>query len=386
MLGCGPYGMAAAAHLRAVGVDARVCGEPMKFWQEQMPAGMFLRSAWYACDIADPCHSFTLEIFLANQGILPAAPVPWHTFIEYGQWFQRSLVPDVDRRHIESIASNGEGFCVRLEDGETLNARRVVVAAGISRFANRPPQFNHLPTALVTHSSDHNDLARFNGRRVAVIGGGQSAFETAALLHESGSDVEIIMRTPRVRWLRGNIEFRRRLSVWRRLFYPRTDVGPPGLNQIVARPMLLRCFPPKLRALIARRSTRPSAASWLEHRLKSVKITTSRQVGSASRCGDRIKLELDDASSREVDHVILGTGYRVDIARYPFLTPDLLRSIACVDGHPRLDCGFQTTVKGLHFLGAPAAWSFGPLAKFVSGTEYSGRALARSIVDQGRRK
>ena len=44
ILCCGPYGMAAAAHLRAAGVEARVWGEPMKFWQEQMPAGMFLRS------------------------------------------------------------------------------------------------------------------------------------------------------------------------------------------------------------------------------------------------------------------------------------------------------------------------------------------------------
>jgi cation diffusion facilitator CzcD-associated flavoprotein CzcO len=55
IIGAGPYGLAAAAHLRAAGVEPRVFGEPMAFWQRQMPKGMRLRSPWTASHIADPC-------------------------------------------------------------------------------------------------------------------------------------------------------------------------------------------------------------------------------------------------------------------------------------------------------------------------------------------
>ena len=85
---------------------------------------------------------------------------------------------------------------------------------------------------------------------------------------------------------------------------------------------------------------------------------------------------LDDGSAREVDHVMMATGYQVDIARYPFLDPGLLRAIKRAGGYPRLNAGFETSVRGLHFLGASASWSFGPLTKFVSGTEFSAGALA----------
>ena len=379
VLGSGPYGLAAAAHLRANGVQTRVFGEPMSFWREQMPAGMFLRSAWYASDIADPAHRFTLDDYLSSHGIAPSAPVPRDTFIAYGQWFARNWVPDLDRRRVRAIAPDAKGFRVLLEDGETLNAGRVVVAAGISPFAYRPAQFKDLPGALASHSSQHHNLEAFAGRRVAVIGGGQSALESAALLREAGADVEVIVRAPMVRWLRGKVELRQSLGRLRQVLYPRTDVGPPGLNQIVSRPHLLRLMPPRLRAAITYRSIRPSAASWLKPRIDGVTITTSRWVVSARPAGEGLRLELDDGSAREVDHVMMATGYEVDIARYPFLDAGLLRAIKRAGGYPRLNAGFETSVRGLHFLGAPASWSFGPLTKFVSGTEFSAGALTSWI-------
>ena len=33
IVGAGPYGLAAAAHLRRAGVEVRVIGQPMSFWQ-----------------------------------------------------------------------------------------------------------------------------------------------------------------------------------------------------------------------------------------------------------------------------------------------------------------------------------------------------------------
>ena len=104
-----------------------------------------------------------------------------------------------------------------------------------------------------------------------------------------------------------------------------------------------------------------------------------RWITSAAEAGDRVRVALSDGTARAVDHVLLGTGYRVDISRYPFLAPALLESIRRTDGYPQLDAGFECSVPGLHFVGAPAAWSFGPLMRFVTGSRFAARALLRRI-------
>src|SRR5438046_3115794 len=55
IIGAGPYGLSAAAHLKTLkGLEVRVFGEPMSFWERHMPAGMRLKSVWRASHISDP--------------------------------------------------------------------------------------------------------------------------------------------------------------------------------------------------------------------------------------------------------------------------------------------------------------------------------------------
>jgi thioredoxin reductase len=383
VLGSGPYGLSATAHLRASGIETTVFGQPMEFWERQMPAGMFLRSAWYASDISDPSAQFSLNEFKAREKLEFSPPVPLESFVRYGHWFQSHVLPDLDRRKVTRIEKNGS-FRLSLSDGETVTAKRVVIAAGISPFAYRPPEFSGLPGRLATHSSEHRDLSRFRGQRVLVIGGGQSAFESAALLKEAGAEVELVMRAPKVRWLHGSVHFRARLGALRRLLYPPTDVGPPGLNQLIARPHLFRLLPLGLRSRLAYRAIRPAAATWLRDRMADVTVTTGLRATRAEACGDMARVEFDDGSRREVDHVLLATGFRVDISRYDFLGSELLRRLKVDQGYPRLTLGLESSIEGLHFMGAPAARSFGPLVRFVSGTGYSARALTAAIVRSSR--
>lgn len=381
IVGAGPYGLAAAAHLRAAGVDTHVFGDAMTFWQQQMPAGMYLRSAWEASHIADPRRALTLDAYQDAQGIRLSRPLPLDDFVAYGQWFQRQAVPDVDRRTITRVEGASGGFRILAEDGEPLYARRVVIATGIASFTWRPPQFDGLPAALVSHSSEHRDLTRFAGRQVLVIGGGQSAFESAALLHEAGAEVRMLVRASLVHWL-GHGAWMRRHGGPLKLLYAPTDVGPPGLSWVVALPDLFRRLPRGLQERVARRAIRPAGAAWLPARLASVPIETGRTVVSAAPAGERLRLRLDDGSDRCVDHVLLATGYRVDVTRYAFLAPALAREVRRSDGYPTLTPGFESSVAGLHFLGAPAALSFGPLMRFVSGTGYTAHALTRCIAGE----
>jgi cation diffusion facilitator CzcD-associated flavoprotein CzcO len=387
IIGAGPYGLAAAAHLRAVGIETCSFGRVMEFWENQMPAGMFLRSSWEASHIADPDRELTLDRYQATRNMHLPKPIPLGDFIDYGRWFQRQTVPDVDERRVARLERTAKGFSLSLEDGESVHVARVVVATGIAPFARRLPQFDGLRRELVSHASDHRDLCRFGHKRVAVVGGGQSALESAALLAEAGTEVEVIVRKPEVHWLDQKLAWlKSEANPLRRLFYPPTDVGPPGLNWIVATPGLFRRLPFSLQEKIAYRSIRPAGSGWLLPRVGEVRFTTSRVVNAASSAGGQVTLKLDDNSQRCVDHVLLATGYRVDVSLYDFLTPELLKGVRRIDGYPLLGPGFESSVPGLHFLGAPAARSFGPVCRFVSGTPYTTRALARCIAGKNHRK
>lgn len=382
IIGAGPYGLSAAAHLRTIkGLEVRLFGEPMSFWDRHMPVGMLLRSNWTATQIADPNHEITLEAYQAASGTRFSMPVPLDRFIDYGLWYQRQVAPDVDRRNVMLVERHSRGFRVTLDDGEILIARRVISATGIGAFVRRPAEFRDLPKEVVTHSSEHREFSEFAGKSVLIVGGGQSALESAALLHESGAQVEVVSRQSHINWLGGwaSKTLHNRLGKFTKdLLYAPTDVGPAGISQLVARPDLLRLLPRPVQDKLRRRAVRPAGARWLVTRLENVPLRLGRSIVSV-QVRDGVRARLDDGSERSVDHILLGTGYSVDIAKYKFLASELLESIDRYNGFPRLKSGLETSVPGLHILGAPAAWSFGPLMQFVSGAGYASRSLLRCI-------
>ncbi len=95
--------------------------------------------------------------------------------------------------------------------------------------------------------------------------------------------------------------------------------------------------------------------------------------------GEEVELKLDDGSERRVDHVLLGTGYRVDVSQYAFLSKDLVSQVRQLEGYPEVTAGFCSSVPGLHFIGAAAARSFGPLLYFVTGTEFTSKQLSSHV-------
>jgi len=380
IVGAGPYGLSAAAHLRAAnGLDVHVFGEPMSFWERHMPKGMLLRSPLAGSHLSDPSRSLTLQAYEAASGNQITAPLPLHRFTDYGRWFQSQAVPDLDARKVDRVENNGQGFHLTLEDGETWKAGRVVIAAGIMPFAWQPPEFRHLPFSLASHACMHCDLSHLAGKKVAVIGAGQSALESAALLNELSAEVEVLARAPFIRWLWRRKWFHTFKPVARLLYAP-PDVGQAGLSHLVARPNLFRRMPREWQNRLGKRAIRPAGAGWLNPRCAPLRIRNETSVVSAVVRGDQVELRLSDGSHRHVDHVLLATGYRVDIARYPFLTKRILEAIWRTDGYPHLDDGFESSVPGLHFLGAPAAWSFGPLMRFVAGAGFASHALTRGIL------
>jgi thioredoxin reductase len=381
IVGAGPYGLSAAAHLRAVGIEATVFGEPMNFWASGMPEGMLLRSPREASTISDPQSMFTLEAYEAASGTEPVKRVKWETFVAYGKWFQKQLGCNSDQRGVADIRRNGAGFKLTLADGTVLSSQRVIVAAGIGPFRKTPEVFSGLSPKSASHCYDGRNFREL-GKRVAVIGAGQSALESAAILHEMEIDVEVIARIQELRWI-GMHQRLHRLGPISKALSSKHDVGPIGISRLVAYPNLVYHFPIGIKDRIRTRAVRSAGAPWLIPRLNNVKISTGRTVVSAKELDCEVQLLLDDGSERRVDHILMATGYRVDIAKYQFLAPALVKAVRQLDGYPDLAGGFETSVPGLHFIGATAARNFGPLMYFVTGTEFAARELT-SVLRRGR--
>jgi cation diffusion facilitator CzcD-associated flavoprotein CzcO len=377
VVGAGPYGLAVAAHLQEAGVPRRVVGQPADYWRRHMPAGMFLKSSWRASSVASPRSSLSLPAFERMRGAAVPRPVPLQDFVEYLEWFQRAAVPDLDTRQVLRVDQDGDGFSVTFPGQVQVSAARVVLATGLRGFSYRPSVFDPLPSELVSHTEDTPPLERLAGRRVLVMGAGQSAIETAVLAHEAGAQVQVLVRAPDVHWLTRKA----RLDRWpARGLYAPSDVGPAGLSWLVAQPGVMRRLPAEARRRMTERCLRPAVTAWLLPRSEGVTFTCGRAVVAATATAGGVRVSLDDGSALEADHVLLGTGFRPGLDRMPMLAPALRAAIRTREGYPVLGPGFETSVPGLHAVGALAVESYGPVMRFVSGTWHAAPSLAAHLL------
>lgn len=372
VVGAGPYGLAVSAHLRGQGVETQTFGKPMEFWQK-MPPSMHLKSTYSSITISDPQRQYTQQRYAEKSGTPVEEPVPLPFLLGYAEWFRQNNVPDIDTAYVSNVARDGKRFRVTLDDGREVAASQVVVASGVARFANIPGYARDLPETLVTHTQEHTDFSPYSGQQVVVVGGGESALESAALLHEAGAEVEVIAREP-VIWINRGLAN----NLTRRIFYPPSDVGPAGLAWVVNFPGVFRMLPENARKTIDHRCVRPSVAPWLRHRVEhKLRVTESTSITSATPRGERLALTLSDGTSREIDHLFLGTGYAPDVERLTFLEPDLRARIIRNNGYTVLNEWFESSVPGVYFTGAIAGYTFGPICRFIAGTGACARQIAR---------
>lgn len=377
IIGAGPYGLAAAAHLKAKNIPTLIFGKPMEFWKK-MPPGMFLKSTWASLNIADPKNAYKLHTFGKTHQITPQDPVALKTFLSYSQWYLGKVNLNIDQTFVRLLAQDGKGFHAELEDGREVKASRVLIATGVALYPRIPAFARHLPPELVTHSQDHSDFLDFQGKQVVVVGRGQSAFESAALLAEAGAQVELIARGPIV-WIDRRLY--RYAGFARRLFYPPSDIGPAGISWLVAFPHIFRRFSEQRRVTIDARCVRPAAAPWIRSRVEGYfTLTPEVSITAAKEQGEKLALQLSDGSARLVDHVVLGTGYQPEIEKLTYIDPALRQKVQQRDGSPLLNQWFESSVPHLYFSGALAAYNFGPICRFVTGSFGPARQLAHHAV------
>ena len=366
-------------------------GRTMGAWRFNMPAGMLLKSEPYASDLSAPGPHFLARDYCAQAGEVyheRVIPLSREQFIDYGTWFADQLVPGVEETEIVSLSQAPTGgFMLRTADDQRIRAARVVVATGIIPFAFVPPELSALPSELVSHTSQHASLEGFRGKEVLVVGAGSSALETAALLHENGAAVKLVSRGDGLSWPTANPADPSRLERLRKPVVRLCEGWPCWVYDRL--PDLFRFLPKETRIEHAFGFLGPQGAWWLRDRVEgTIPTLLGHQILGAEAVGDRVQLHLRNSEghvTESADHVIAGTGFRIDLNRLDYLSHSLRADLKLVAGAPVLDRHLESNVPGLFFTGALAAPSLGPLMRFVAGTHFTGPRLVHRLRPKGRR-
>lgn len=373
IVGAGPFGLSLGAYARRHSIEAAIVGHPMGFWKAHMPTGMVLRSGrdWHL----DPGGVDTIDAFLAARPGGPdgGAPLSLDLYLEYAEWFRRrqELSPRPD--HVARLDRSEGRFLATMDAGDVVVADNVVVAVGFGSFRHLPADLVALlPPGRHRHTCDLVEPADFAGRRCLVVGGRQSAFESAALLAEAGAAaVHLTYRhdTPR---------FAPSDWTW---FGERVDA-------MVDDPGWFRRLSGDERAVVEGRfweEGRLKLEPWLGPRVAGDPVSLhprTHVVGCAERAG-ALEMTLDDGTSLDVDEVVFATGYRPDASRVPFLREgNVWADLAVEDGFPCLDESFQTSVPGLFVTSMLAVRDFGSFFAFTISTRTSAQVIGAAIRER----
>ncbi|MFI5620786.1 NAD(P)-binding domain-containing protein [Streptomyces sp. NPDC051567] len=387
VIGAGPYGLSVAAHAAGAGLGVRVLGRPMASWRDHMPDGMYLKSEPWSSNLCAPGGRHTLADYCATRAIVAehGTPLPVGTFGEYGMWFARRAVPEVEEVTVTEVTPQGGGFRVRTAQGPPLLARTVVLAVGVMPFVNHPAPLRDLPPGHFSHSSGHRDLARFAGRDVAVLGAGQAALETAALLAERGARPCLVARRSRLNWNTVPQPLDRTpLSALRA---PHSGLGTGWRSWAWSElPRAVRLLPARTRQRIAATALGPAGAWWLRDRFEGrVPVLLGHRLHRAVAVGERTRLGLTTPAGESVvldtSHVIAATGFTPDLDRLELLDAGLRAALVTVGESrtPELSAGFESSWPGLFFAGLLTAPSFGPSMRFVHGAGFTAGRLVAGV-------
>jgi FAD-dependent urate hydroxylase len=318
-----------AAHLHRHGREFRIFGTPMQSWRANMPVGIYLKSEGCASSLSDPTGSYTLRAHCHEHGLRYGdygVPMPLETFLHYGLAFQRRFVPEVEDTQVVGLERSSDGYELRTAGGEAVTARSMVPAVGISHFAYVPPQLARPPRELASHAAQHRDLGGFAGRDVTVVGGGQSALETAALVHEQGAKpprpcppapAGLERRSGRLAASPGPAGA-----------LPDHRAGPGWRSYYCNGPRVFHGLPEPTRVRTVNTALGPGGSWRLKDRLLGqASLLSGHTVRGIEADGDPVWLQMEGEDGTLLDwtteHVIAGTGDRVDLSRLPFLSDEL---------------------------------------------------------------
>jgi FAD-dependent urate hydroxylase len=380
VVGAGPFGLSVAAHLRERRV--RTFGEEMETWRTCMPREMLLRSAWEETSLSAPGAVGTLDEWVRETEESRREPIPLEMFLRYSAWFAERFVRDRDTSRVASVEPGRNAYRLTTVEGSEVDADHVVVAVGVMPFAYAPPELGERLGGSISIATGMEEADRYAGKRVLVVGGGQAGLEAAGLAAQAGATVELVTRS-RVRWFADREPHHRRGPVRGRLYrlaYPVVGYGPPPLNRLVMNPDLFAALPERVRRSLSARVLRSGGSPWIREFVeRGVRVSEHNTITHVEQAPSGLVVRLTDGTEREVDQILIACGYRFDLDRLSFISPETRARIATRGGWPIIDRFFRSSDPKIFFVGYAAEHRFGPLSRFVLGTEFAASRVRQAL-------
>lgn len=364
IVGSGPFGISLASHAVSNNLKYKLFGYPMDFWKNQMPQDMFIRTPHEFVSFSDSKDELTVQQFSKETGTELFTPLPRPIFIEYANWFAKKSGIEFTKEKVTKVSHNDGYYEVISESGEHYVSRNVVVATGVEHYKYLPDFLKGMPSNLVSHTSGYTKFSHLKGKKVVVLGSGQSAWEAAGLLHRDGAEVELIYRkrTPNYAGSRENeIALRDVGNVFYNLPKVEKETGwgqSPGSIAHFLKPFVEGIVPQS----------------------PGVEIKKVEMVNK-----DEIQITLSNGEERLVNHIVAATGFRIDIDKVPFFDKNLLSAIDREEGYfhfPKLNESFESSFPGLYFAGPLSSHSHGPTFRFILGLRKTAFSIIPSIVKE----
>jgi indole-3-pyruvate monooxygenase len=338
VVGAGPAGLASAACLKQQGIEAVV-----------LEAGPDLATSWRNHYLR--LHLHTVKTHSSLPGLpfprdVPLYPSRAQVVAYLEQYAAHFGIAPCTGEPVTQISAQGDRLVVTSARAR-YRARVVVVAAGYNRVANpdRLPD-QALFGGELLHAGQYRDGARFAGRRVLVVGAGNTGAEIALDLFEHGATPTLSVRTP------VNVVPRDFLGMPMQVTSIRLRKLPIAVADRIGRMVSRLAFGNLARHGLLRPEMGPLSSIKLRGRIPLIDVGT---VAAVKRGAIAVKPAIArftaggavfaDDSAADFDAGILATGYRArlgDIVGVPGALDD--------DGYPR-DWRGAGAHPGLYFVG-----------------------------------
>ncbi|HYK73160.1 MAG TPA: NAD(P)-binding domain-containing protein [Pseudoneobacillus sp.] len=362
IIGSGPFGISLGAHAVANQLTYKLFGYPMDFWKNQMPQDMFIRTPHEFVSFSDSNDELTVQHFSEETGTELVTPLPRPIFVEYANWFAKKAGIEFTPELVTKVVHKEGYYEVTSENGDTFTAKNIVVATGVQHYKFLPHFLKDFPEKLVTHTTGYTSFAQFKGKKVVVLGSGQSAWEAAGLLHRDGADVELIYRKSGPNYA-GSRENEIALRDVGDIFYNLPlEEKKQGWGQSAG--SVAHFLKPYVEGIVPQNA--------------GLAIEKIEQVNE-----DEIRLVLSDGTEKIVHHIIAATGFHINLDKVPFFDQELLMEIGREDDYiqfPKLNESFESSVPGLYFAGPLSSHSHGPTFRFILGLRKTAFSIIPSIV------
>lgn len=360
VIGAGPYGFAAATELDRRGYRVAAIGQPFETWHEHTLDRMLLRSDSRASTIWSAEDRWNLPAYLASRGIHQNRELGVGRFRTYLEHVASQAPFDLFVGRVTAVEGAESGFSVAWTGGEPVTAAQVVVATGMGGHRVVPDCLADLAEDRVLHSWDTGPIQRLRGRRVLVIGGGQSAAESVETLVEDNQVTWVMREAP--------------------LFFREPLRAPtPVFKLMLATSRLLFQLPPPILRAVSRATFRTTITPRLRAVYEDPRVRTILADAEDLGLRDDPDGAVVAADGRSYDVVVSATGFRHTVAGFGFLTPGIADAVGPADGPPPVDRAFESRVPGLFFIGGVAESVHGPAMRFIVGCRHSALRVADRV-------